>query len=40
MCMKKTFVLFWALLFVSTFPSAQKIETVNGVSIIHNEKSK
>jgi len=36
--MKKTFVLFSALLFVSTFASAQKIETVNGVRIVHNEK--
>ena len=33
--MKKASVLFSAILFVSTFASAQKIETVNGVRIVH-----
>lgn len=36
--MKKASVLFSAILFVSTFASAQKIETVNGVRIVHNER--
>lgn len=36
--MKKASLLFSAILFVSTFASAQKIETVNGVRIVHNEK--
>lgn len=35
---KKAFAIFSALFLVSIFAVAQKIETVNGVRIIHNEK--
>jgi hypothetical protein len=36
--MKKTSILFLVIIFVAAFASAQKIETVNGVRIVHNEK--
>lgn len=36
--MKKTSILFLAIIFVAAFTSAQKIETINGVRIVHNEK--
>lgn len=36
--MRKTAILFLAIIFVAAFTSAQKIETMNGVRIVHNEK--
>jgi len=36
--MKKVSALFWVLLLISIFVAAQKIEVVNGVRVIHNEK--
>jgi hypothetical protein len=36
--MKKAFTVFMALFLVSIFVRAQKIETVNGVRVVHNEK--